>query len=79
MNSVGKTKRKKMKIKMDGGLYLLMVTVIYAIIGLLNIFVFEWTRIEYIQIIWILVLSLPLWIKPIARWCNMQTIWEIMK
>jgi len=77
MNLVGK--KMKMKIKMDGGLYLLIVTVIYAIIGLINVFVFEWTRIEYVQIIWILVLSLPLWIKPIARWCNMQTIWEIMK
>jgi hypothetical protein len=80
MNLAGKMKRmKKMKIKMDGGLYLLTVTVIYAIIGLLNIFVYTWTRTEYIQIVWMLVLSLPLWIKPIAKWCNMQTIWETMK
>ena len=78
MNLVGKKKRmKKMKIKMDSGLYLLTVTVIYAIIGLLNIFVFEWTKTEYIQIVWMLVLSLPLWLKPVARWCNMKTLWEV--
>ena len=68
-----------MKIKMDSGLYLLTVTTIYAIIGLLNIFVFNWTKTEYIQLVWMLVLSLPLWIKPIARWCNMKTLWETMK
>jgi hypothetical protein len=68
-----------MKIKMDSGLYLLTVTVIYAIVGLFNVFVYTWTRTEYIQLVWMLVLSLPLWIKPIARWCNMKTVWETMK
>lgn len=65
-----------MKIKIDGGVYLLTVTVTYAIIGLLNVFVFNWTKTEYIQLVWMLVLSLPLWIKPMARWCNMKTVWE---
>ena len=65
-----------MKIKMHGGLYLLTVTIIYAIVGLLNVFVFEYTKTEYIQLVWLVVLSLPLWIKPIARWCNMRTLWE---
>ena len=64
---------------MDGGLYMFTVTVIYAIIGLLNIFVFDYTKAEYIQLVWLLVLSLPLWFKPMARWCNMKTVWETMK
>jgi hypothetical protein len=66
-----------MKIKMDSGLYLLTVTVIYAIVGLFNVFVFEWTKTEYIQLVWMLVLSLPLWLKPVARWCKMKTLWEV--
>ena len=77
MNLVGKKMRMtKMKIKMDGGLYLLTITVVYAIIGLLNVFVFNWTRTEYIQLVWLIVLSLPLWLKPVARWCKIKTLWE---
>ena len=77
MNLVGKKMRMtKMKIKMDGGLYLLTITVVYAIIGLLNVFVFNWTRTEYIQLVWLIALSLPLWLKPVARWCKIKTLWE---
>lgn len=65
-----------MKFNMDCGLYLLTVTIIYALIGLLNVFVLNWTKTEYIQLFWLLVLSLPLWFKPVARWCKIKTLWE---
>lgn len=62
-----------------GGYYLFWTGVVYFFIGMFNIFVYELIRSEFIQLAWILVLMLPLIIKPLARWFNMKTIWEMIK
>jgi len=61
----------------SGGYYLFWTGFVYFWTGMFNIFVHEFTRSEFIQIAWILVLMLPLTVKPIARYFNMKLIWEI--
>lgn len=45
-------------------------------IGIIGVFVYKFCPIEFIQLAYCAILSLPLWIKPIADWCHMKTIWE---
>lgn len=59
-----------------GGYYLFWLSVIYLTVGFANIEL-HFTEVEYIQVVWIVCLSLPLLIKPLARWLNMRTIWEL--
>ena len=60
----------------SGGHYLAWLSAIYLIVGFSNI-AYKFTRDEYIQVVWILCLIVPLVIKPVARWLNMRTIWEM--
>jgi len=60
-----------------GGYYMFWTGFVYFFTGMFNIFVYEFTKVEYIQVVWILVLMLPLCVKPVARWLNMRTFWEI--
>jgi hypothetical protein len=61
----------------SGGCWLFWMSVIYLIIGFVNISVYEFTEPEFIQIGFILILSLPLVYKRLARHLNMSTIWEM--
>jgi hypothetical protein len=61
----------------SGGYWLFWASVIYFVVGMCNEFVYTFTKTEYIQIVWILIISVPLWCKPLARWLNMRTFWEI--
>ena len=58
------------------GYYLFWTGVVYFLTGMFNIFVYEFTRSEFIQIAWIVVLALPLTVRPIAHHFNMRTLWE---
>lgn len=58
-----------------GGYYLFWLSVIYLIVGFANIR-YAFTQVEYIQVAWIVLLSLPLWCKPIGRYFNMKMLWE---
>jgi hypothetical protein len=60
----------------SGGHYLFWLSAIYLAVGFANI-AYKFTEAEYIQIIWILFLMIPLVFKPVARWLNMRTIWEL--
>lgn len=58
-----------------GGYYLFWSSFIYLIVGFLNI-AYKFTESEYIQIAWIILLILPLTVKPIADYFNMRRFWE---
>lgn len=60
----------------SSGYWLFWLSVIYACVAVVNLFVFKFTEAEYIQMVWLLVLSLPLFVKPLANWLNMRTLWE---
>ena len=59
-----------------GGYWLFWTTFIYFWVGMFDIFVYNFTRTEFIQVAWIIVMSLPLYIKPLARYFNMKCVWE---
>ena len=61
-----------------GGYWLFWTGFIYFILGMVDIFVLkEQDYTVPLQILWILVMAAPLVIKPLARWLNMKTFWEI--
>jgi len=60
---------------LTGGAWLLSCCIIYALVGLFNVFVYSFTRVEYIQAVWMLIMSLPLWIR--MKWLVLiDTVWE---
>ena len=59
-----------------GGYWLFWTTFIYFWVGMFDIFVYNFTRTEFIQVAWIIIMSLPLYIKPLARYFNMKCVWE---
>ena len=61
----------------SGGCWLFWVSFVYFVVVMCNEFAYNFTEMEYIQIVWILITSIPLWYKPLARWLNMRTFWEI--
>ncbi len=66
---------KRLLWQRSGGHYLFWLSAIYLIVGFANI-AYKFTESEYIQMVWVLCLIIPLVIKPVARWLNMRTIWE---
>ena len=60
----------------SGGYYMFWTGFVYFFTGMFNIFVYEFTRVEFIQIAWIVVLMLPLTVRPVAHFFNMRTLWE---
>ena len=58
-----------------GGYYLFWLSVIYLIVGFANIH-YKFTQSEFIQVAWIFFLTLPLVVKPVARYFNMRLLWE---
>jgi|LauGreDrversion4_2_1035121.scaffolds.fasta_scaffold899896_2 hypothetical protein len=66
---------KRLLWQRTGGHYLFWLSAIYLIVGFTNI-AYKFTEAEYIQMVWILCLMIPLVIKPVASWLNMRTIWE---
>ena len=61
--------------KPSGGLWLFGCSVIYMIIGMLDIFVFHNGFNIFIQLGWLCAIALPLFVPPLARYLNMYSIW----
>ena len=59
-----------------GGYYLFWTCAVYFFTGMFNIFVYEFTRSEFIQIAWIIVLIIPLTVKPVADYFNVRRLWK---
>lgn len=59
----------------SSGGWLLFCCVIYALVGLFDIFVYNFARVEFIQLVWMIVMGLPLFIK--MKWLvRVDTVWE---
>ena len=59
-----------------GGYYMFWTGFVYFFAGMFNIFVYEFAGAGVIQLAWIVVLMIPLLIKPVAKFFNMKVIWE---
>ena len=55
--------------------WLVSINFIYLIVGSINIFAYKFTETEYIQAVWIVILSLPIWL-PMGKIINMDPIWK---
>ena len=63
---------------MSSGKYLLCITTVYLLVGMLNI-LYDWIPVEYIQIVWIIFLALPLVVPSVGKWVGISTFWEQIK
>lgn len=55
--------------------YLLLVTFVYLVAALSNLFWLKFCRLELIQAGWLLFLTLPLTLPVLARRVGMRTFW----
>jgi len=62
-----------MKLPISPLAWMLGINCIYLVVGLLDIY-YRWWPTEYVQMVWVSVLSLPLWI-PMQRIVRMDPIW----
>jgi len=60
----------------SGGHWLFWVSIGYVTAYIVNWYSVPCTRIEYIQAAYVIVVSLPLCVKPLADWINTKCIWE---
>ena len=63
-------------LKRTAGTYLFYCSFIYFWVGMYSVFVDPIPRFELVQIGWLVVCSLPLWIPPLARFLNMRVLWK---
>lgn len=60
------------------GYWLFWISVLYISACIGNWYAVPCVSYEYIQIAYVITLSLPLWITPLAEWLNMKTFWDII-
>jgi biotin transporter BioY len=60
----------------SGGYWLFWCSVLYLIAVFVDL-CYDSNSYIWIQLAWLTVLGLPFIIKPLARWLNMRTWWEI--
>lgn len=60
----------------SGATWLFWWTFVYAVIAVYSVFVEPVASIEWIQMAWLLVCSLPLWIPPLAKFLRMRVLWK---
>ena len=58
------------------GHYIFWVGFIYFWLGMYNLFIDEFTNIFVIQIVWLFITALPLWVKPLAKFLNTTTLFQ---
>ena len=63
--------------KMNGGWWLFLNSAWYLVAGTVMVFGYHMGQgedlfIVYLQIAWLFIISLPLWVNPVARFCNMK-------
>lgn len=62
----------------SSGAWLLFCCAVYALVGLSNVFVYTFTKTEYIEAVWMIIMGMPLFIS--MKWLvRVDTVWEQMK
>ena len=55
---------------------MLIVTSLYLVAGLANLFVYKFAQLEHIQAVWLLILSIPVWAK-IPKLVKNTPLWKL--
>ena len=61
--------------KPSGGYYMLWTGFVYTIVGAADVFWLHFCPVEYLSMVWSIILSLPLVIPPLGRYLNMTPLW----
>lgn len=59
-----------------GGYWLFWVSLVYCIVAVSCVIWYPNVSIPIVQLIWIVVLSLPLYFPPFGRWLNLDIEWD---
>jgi hypothetical protein len=65
-----------MKLKISPGWWLVYVSSIYFIAGMVGIFVYPFCGTELLQFTYCVILSLPLWIPPLSQWVGVKLLFQ---
>ena len=63
-------------MKVSGGHWLFWVSFFYLELGIIDLFVQRFTEPFYITAGYVILLSVPLYVPPLARFFNVKCIWE---
>ena len=64
-------------MKLSGGVWLFYTGALYIELLIINALAGEPVPAEFIQLAWVLIMSLPLFVPPLARFFNVKTVWEV--
>lgn len=65
----------KIKFPLSPGEYMFVTGFIYFVVGMVNLFWYKFAPIEYIQMVWILVLMLPV-VLPLPKIMRGSPFWR---
>jgi len=63
-------------MKPSGGAWLFLTGAVYIELLVMNVIAGTPVPSEFIQMGWVLIMSLPLYVPPLARFFNVKCIWE---
>jgi hypothetical protein len=63
-------------MKISPGWWLVYVSSIYVIVGMVNIFIYQFCEFEHMQFAYLVILGLPLYIPMLGRWVGVKTFWS---
>jgi len=64
-----------MKFPLSSGEWIFTSAAVYLIVNLINLFVYKFASVESIQMVWILITALPLFV-PMNRLVAIKTFWS---
>ena len=67
----------KMLFERSGGTWLFWWSFVYFTAGMYDVFFAKVDWFPLIQMAWVVIISLPLYVPPLARLLKMKLIWEI--
>lgn len=59
-------------MKISPGKYLAIVSVVYFIIAMIDVFIVRFAPVELLQAVYVVVLSIPLWVRPVGNWIGLD-------
>lgn len=65
-----------MKLPISPGAWLFATCIIYFTVGMTNLFVYKFTDVEHIQLVWLCVTAMPLFI-PMRKIVSIAPIWRM--
>lgn len=65
-----------MKLPISSGWWLVYVSIVYFVAGMVNVFVYRFCETELLQIAYCIILSLPFFIPSLSRWVGVKMLFR---